>query len=204
MEAKMKQFRNLIVLLMLLLTSNRLFAQTITSPVQDYLSRGNDDRDLLVPNMHDIWKLEIDINGDGKNEILVSTTGYGDRQGNLWTVYLPISEGYKRQESEVKFRKDYYTIADLGAGRCLLVYTPAKGGGTFTSYKVQTGSVSGTEVSHVGSSENPGDPGNILFQKYFEPPKEDQKGILTVTPMAGLTTQGFQIPPTKSDPAATP
>ena len=201
MKANLKQFQNFIVCLMLLLASGRLLAQTVSNPVQDYLNRENDDRDLLVPNIPDVWKLEIDIDGDGKNEILVSTTGYGDRQGNMWTVYLPVSGGYKRQESEIKFRKDYYVIADLGTGRCLLTYTPSKGGGTFSSYKIQDGTVTRVEVAHIGSLENAADPGNVLFQKYFVNPKEDQKGVLTVTSMSDLAKQGFQVPPTKTDPA---
>lgn len=204
MEAKPKQLQNFVLLLMLLFTGSQLFAQAITNPVQDYLNRENDDRDLLVPNMQDIWKLEVDIDGDGRNEILISTTGYGDRQGNMWTVYLPTTSGYKWQELEIKFRRDFYTIATLAAGHCLLVYIPSKGGGVFTSYKIQNGNVIGAEISHIGNPEDSADPGNVLFKKYFDPPKEDQKGILTVTSMADLRSQGFQVPSNKPDPAATP
>lgn len=171
-----------------------LFAGPLANPMQDYLDWENEERDLYVPDMQTVWKLEVDINGDGRKEVLLSTPGYGDRQGNLWAVYLPVGGGYMRQKKEIKFREDYHVIADLDGRSCLLSYMPAKGGGTFHSHRIQKGSITEKEIAHIAHIESPKDAGNRLFKKYFENVRADQKGKFTELSMDALKQQGYRIP----------
>ena len=57
----------------------------------------------------EIWKLDVDINGDGVDDLLVTRDVAGNgRGGNIWEIYLAGEQGYRRLEETISFRADLF------------------------------------------------------------------------------------------------
>ncbi len=65
----------------------------------------------------EIWKLDVDINGDGVDDLLVTRFVAGNgRGGNIWEIYLAGEQGYRRLEETISFRADLF-LWDFYEGR---------------------------------------------------------------------------------------
>ena len=94
----MSQKDNLAFLCGLLLTSAPGLAEPpITDPIADYLSMNVPDRIANVGRLLVIKKVEIDLEGNGKNDVFVGTWYRNSGPDTwLWTGYTPAAGGYTR------------------------------------------------------------------------------------------------------------
>src|SRR6202790_5584959 len=86
-------------------------------PIADYLAMRVPDRMSNVGHLLIIKRVEIDLEGNGKNEIFIGTW-YRNSGPNtwLWTGYAPIAAGYKRitpSQSDVLIDFDGIYVGDL-------------------------------------------------------------------------------------------
>jgi hypothetical protein len=89
----------------------------ITDPIADYLAMNVPDRIANVGRLLVIKKVEIDLEGNGKNEVFVGTW-YRNSGPNtwLWSGYAPTAGGYERitpADSDVLIDFDGIYLGDL-------------------------------------------------------------------------------------------
>src|SRR5271165_1654340 len=82
----------------LLLTSSAALAEPpITDPIADYLAMNVPDRIANVGRLLVIKKVEIDLEGNGKNDVFVGTWYRNSGPDTwLWAGYAPIEGGFRR------------------------------------------------------------------------------------------------------------
>jgi len=88
----------LAIVLLVLNTSTRAFAETVvTDPIADYLAMNVPDRVTNAGRLLVIKKVQVDLEGDGKDDVFVGTW-YRNSGPDiwLWTGYAPVAGGYKR------------------------------------------------------------------------------------------------------------
>jgi hypothetical protein len=157
----------------------RVTSDTVKDPIQDYLHLGDHDQAVELPAFKGLSVLELDVNGDGRPEILVSTDGYGGRLGNIWTVYLARPDGFERLSSpsrNVIFRSDMFYLGEIETPDArkiqgLLAYYPGKGGGDLAIYQVANDYMVWTPLGSL-NFENQGD--RAFWEKYFAGPSDEQ------------------------------
>jgi hypothetical protein len=91
--------------------------EPIADPVADYLAMNVPDRTSNAGHLLIIKKVEVDLEGNGKNEVFVGTW-YRNSGPNtwLWTGYAPMEGGYKRitpTHSDVLIDFDGIYVGDL-------------------------------------------------------------------------------------------
>ncbi len=94
----MCQMGSLVLLDALLLTSTLALADPpITDPIADYLAMNVPDRIANAGRLLVIKKVEIDVEGNGKNDVFIGTW-YRNSGPNtwLWVGYSPTANGYHR------------------------------------------------------------------------------------------------------------
>ena len=98
----------------------------IADPVQNY----SDMR--TFQERSEIMRLDADINGDGQKVIFLSKPeALNGKAGNIWSVYVPTTNGFKRLPQPITFRADAFVVdvyPSLGR-KALLAYQPGGGGG---------------------------------------------------------------------------
>ncbi|MGB8352969.1 MAG: hypothetical protein WCD79_03705, partial [Chthoniobacteraceae bacterium] len=107
-------------------------AQSVKDPIHDYLTSRDIDRDTAIPNLTELYVIKCDLDNTGKPSILISFNGYGGRQGNYWTAYLPTSGGYVKaddRDTTLVFHKDVFYVGSVGGKYGLLTYAPGREGG---------------------------------------------------------------------------
>ena len=67
-----------------------------SDPIQDYLNFGNTERDSYLSQFREIFSLQLNIDGGPGPSVFLTTSGFGGRLGNIWTVYVPQETGYQR------------------------------------------------------------------------------------------------------------
>ena len=102
----------------LLLTSTATVAEPpITDPIADYLAMNVPDRIANVGRLLVIKKVEIDLEGNGKNDVFVGTWYRNSGPDTwLWTGYAPTTGGYNRitpADSDVLIDFDGIYVGDL-------------------------------------------------------------------------------------------
>jgi hypothetical protein len=102
----------------LLLTSSATVAEPpITDPIADYLAMNVPDRMANVGRLLMIKKVEIDLEGNGKNVVFVGTWYRNSGPDTwLWTGYAPTTGGYNRitpADSDVLIDFDGIYVGDL-------------------------------------------------------------------------------------------
>ena len=104
--------------LMSVLLVLRASAETaIQDPIADYMAMNVPDRVTNVGRLLVIKKVEIDIEGNGKNDVFVGTW-YRNSGPNtwLWAGYAPVAGGYERitpADSDVLIDFDGIYVGDL-------------------------------------------------------------------------------------------
>jgi hypothetical protein len=82
---------------LLVISAMALAEQPITDPIADYLAMNVPDRIANVGRLLVIKKIEIDMEGNGKNDIFVGTWYRNSGPDTwLWTGYAPSAGGYTR------------------------------------------------------------------------------------------------------------
>ena len=89
----MKKLRIYLPCAFIIATLSIAHGESITDPLRYFLASTDDERDSMTPDPKVVMKMDVDINGDGRKVVFLST--YGDRSGCYWTVYIPINDGYK-------------------------------------------------------------------------------------------------------------
>ena len=94
----MCQIGSLVLLDALLLTSTLAFADPpITDPIADYLAMNVPDRIANAGRLLVIKKVEIDVEGNGKNDVFIGTWYRNSGPDTwLWVGYAPTANGYHR------------------------------------------------------------------------------------------------------------
>jgi len=118
------------------------FCQT-TDPVVDYLSdqkSGQDFitiRDLPYFKNDKVFRYSVDLNRDGTNEILISSTLENDgKQGNLYRVYKKTETGFSMVGNVTLYTNGFYLgfISEINSFG-IVKFSPAGGGeGSFLAY----------------------------------------------------------------------
>jgi len=94
-----------------------LAGSPITDPIADYLAMNVPDRMANVGRLLVIKKVEIDLEGNGKNDVFVGTWYRNSGPDTwLWTGYAPTADGYERitpADSDVLIDFDGIYVGDL-------------------------------------------------------------------------------------------
>lgn len=106
-----------------------LFSPDIIDPVRHFINR------FSITNISDILLVEGDINGNGKDDIFLTTKGsLNAKAGNIWTVYSATPHGYRKINESICFRKGAFVFAvDPETGKNAL-FAVHPGGGSRAAY----------------------------------------------------------------------
>lgn len=122
----------------------------IRDPVRDYLN------DFETQPDEQLISTQVDLNGDGVEEIFLSRTSlYNGRQGNIWVLYESLPGGlWKRHETlggedggVIEFHPKAVSVqADGKGGKMLIRYSPGSASsGRLTTLQLRNGGVSESE-----------------------------------------------------------
>ena len=93
-------------------------ALAVNDPARDYLSTFSPpDGDKAIYSSDTLLRLELDLDGDGQNEVLLSMArDQNGKLGNVWTVYAKVPTGYKKVGTMTFDPKSFYLgpIDELG------------------------------------------------------------------------------------------
>ena len=94
-----------------------LAGPSITDPIADYLAMNVPDRIANVGRLLVIKKVEVDLEGNGKNDVFVGTWYRNSGPDTwLWAGYAPTADGYERitpADSDVLIDFDGIYVGDL-------------------------------------------------------------------------------------------
>lgn len=85
----------------------------------------------------EMWRLDVDVNGDGSADLLVTRDVARDgKAGNIWDVYLAGDQGYRRLAQPICFRSDLFLLDSYEGTPAIYSYRPDNGkeGGIIASY----------------------------------------------------------------------
>src|ERR1700692_1663585 len=102
----------------LVLTSTVTLAKApVTDPIADYLSMNVPDRIANVGRLLVIKKVEVDLEGNGKNDVFIGTWYRNSGPDTwLWAGYAPTTGGYERitpADSDVLIDFDGIYVGEL-------------------------------------------------------------------------------------------
>ena len=170
----------------------------IKDPLRDYLTSRDIGRDPEMPLIKKLFMIKCDLDNSGKDSILITFNGYGGRQGNYWTVYLPASNGYVKaktngSEAVIIFKPDMFYLGTVNGTYGLLAFAPGRGGGDLNLFTSINGKISEQKIATLDLS-NAQD--KAEFQSYFgEAP--DWKSLkdypMKTMSLTDLSTAGYDI-----------
>jgi hypothetical protein len=102
----------------LVLTSTMTLAEApVTDPIADYLAMNVPDRIANVGRLLVIKKVEVDLEGNGKNDVFIGTWYRNSGPDTwLWAGYAPTTDGYERitpADSDVLIDFDGIYVGEL-------------------------------------------------------------------------------------------
>jgi hypothetical protein len=167
MEVEMLKFvlGSMIMLVFSNLSSGQ--CQVVTNPEWDFVSSASKVNDFAyLPRTDEIYRLDLDLYGDGKPTIFLTFRRWGSKSGNAWIAYTPTDGGYYRVDQTtdgkyiIVFRIDgFYAFGKIAGysnqGGLYALY-PGKGGGDLVHYNIRNGSLSQNAVCSIDYS-NPKD-----------------------------------------------
>ena len=162
---------NVVVYISFFILFQCVYAEPITDPLQHFLATPDSDREIAAPNPKTILKMVLDISGDGRKSVFLS--GYGDRSGYSWTVYLPVSGGYaaireiNNHQNRIVFDPQSIYIGSIDELHKfgLVCNWRAHGGAIISAYWFSGNELSVKEIGNVRFEEGKDDP--LLWKKYF-------------------------------------
>lgn len=169
-----------------------------TDPARDYLSNFSPlSRDKTIQPSDTLLRLEIDLDGDGQYEVLLSMGRDQDaKQNNVWTVYVNTAAGYKRTGTMTFDPRSFYLgpiedLADYG----LVAFIPTGAGeGMLIAYLFDGVGVRDVEIASVTPDSVTVDPesgqprGQAIVNKYMNQ-AADAADAVTSTSAAALAKQ---------------
>jgi hypothetical protein len=140
--------------------------QVVTNPELDFVTSASKINDFsYLPRTDEIYRLDLDLYGDGKSTIFLTFRRWGSKAGHDWIAYTPTDGGYNRvaettDGKQIVFRTDgFYSfgkIADYSDQGGLYVLYPGKGGGDLVHYDIKNGTASENSIGNIDYS-NPKD-----------------------------------------------
>jgi len=130
-----------------LLLCGPALAGPIADPVQDFLAEERREvNDQLL-------KVEGDLNGDGKKEVMLSLSHMRNgKAGNIWVIYSPSEGGYTKLTDLISFREDALYVGYVEQLRApgLVSYWPGGGGkGSLMAYQVEHARLKATKLGEI-------------------------------------------------------
>ena len=147
-------------------------AEVISDPVQHFLAN------YETALGDELLKLEVDINGDGRNEVLLSLSkSNAYKSGCLWVVYIGVVGGYTEAKgvgvfgevldhTTVGFRPDAYYAGQITEidGRGIAAYVPGgKMEGTLKAITIDGDKVRETDLGNIA----PQGANKTKYDRYF-------------------------------------
>ena len=126
-------------------------ADPIKNPIRDFL------RHYDVENPRDVVRTELDLNGDGVSEILLSYNNMvNGRQGNIWVLYRSLPGGGFERLDEVNgggpisFHQKASAMRKISSGAEILRYSPGGAGrGAISSFQLGPNGVVETQPREI-------------------------------------------------------
>jgi hypothetical protein len=117
----MTRLKKVLWLFCWLSTLTALWAQSEAprDAIQKYLlasGKNAEERSFYLPYLKDVLVLKLDVDGHGKQDVFISSTGFGDRSGHIWFVYEADGAAYRQLTGEtgyVQFRLDAFYIGQV-------------------------------------------------------------------------------------------
>jgi hypothetical protein len=73
----------------------------------------------------EMWRIDMDLNGDGVDDLLVTRDVARDgKAGNIWDVYLSGNHGYYRLAQSVSFRPDLFLLDSYKGNPAIYAFWP--------------------------------------------------------------------------------
>jgi hypothetical protein len=180
----------------------------ITDPVADYLAMNVPDRIANVGRLLVIKKVEIDLEGNGKNDVFVGTWYRNSGPDTwLWTGYAPVAGGYHRitpADADVLIDFDGIYVGDLpdiGRNGMAQAYSLELNNkdrdqsnmiSDLTFYYIEAGQLRQTGTGALDRD----DPEQEAKFEYYFGPERKSKGMPKIESMTvlELAQRGYRIP----------
>lgn len=160
--------RKILIAIILSLVWIPVWANLVSDPLDDYLSKYGPW--LTESKAKEILVLELDLNNDGRNEILISSDIRRHfRSGYTWMVYLSEKDGYVLSNSGISpsfFPEAVYYgyIDELGKVGLLNYHPGSSTDGELVAYSIDEKKLS----EHNLGTISPSGTDKELFEKYFD------------------------------------
>jgi hypothetical protein len=161
-----------LALALLFTLAGSLAAVAASDPVEMYLSNFSPLRgDKTISSSDALLRLELDLDGDGQYEVLLSMARDQDGdKGNVWSVYANTAAGYTGAGTITFHPKSFYLgpIDDLG-DYGLVTFKPGLGGeGMLVAYLFNGTAVHEIEITSITRDPESGQlRGQGLIDKYM-------------------------------------
>ncbi len=143
----------------------------VKDPIRDFLFDVADtDKAYYVSALKVLFVLKVDMDHSGHEAILLSLGGYGGKGGNIWEVYLPAKDGYKKVlpggDDPLYFRGDMFYVGYVERVKQygLLAFSPAQEGGELRFFRIVDGVIKVEKIGevHAGNQKD-----RMEMEKYF-------------------------------------
>ena len=128
-------------------------ALAVNDPSRDYLSTFSPpDGDKAIYSSDTLLRLELDLDGDGQNEVLLSMArDQNGKLGNVWTVYAKVPTGYKKVGTMTFDPKSFYLgpIDELGDYGLVTFRPTGDGKGSLSAYLFNGATLHDVEITSV-------------------------------------------------------
>ena len=128
-------------------------ALAVNDPARDYLSTFSPpDGDKAIYSSDTLLRLELDLDGDGQNEVLLSMArDQSGKLGNVWTVYAKVPTGYKKVGTMTFDPKSFYLgpIDELGDYGLVTFRPTGDGKGSLFAYLFNGVTLHDVEITSV-------------------------------------------------------
>jgi hypothetical protein len=183
----------------------------ITDPARDYLSTFSPlGGDNAIYSSDTLLRLELDLDGDGQYEVLLSMARDQDgKLGNVWAVFAKTPTGYTKIGTMTFNPKSFYLgpIEDLGDYGLVTFKPTGEGTGTLSAYLFNGASLRNVEITSVTPDTPTRDPeldrpvGQAIVDKYMRQ-AADATGALTSS-NAGDLAKKYDLKVAGKKPAPT-
>jgi hypothetical protein len=195
-------------LALLLIFAGAFTAAAASDPEEHYLSNFSPLRgDKTIASNDTLLRLELDLDGDGQYEVLLSMARDEDGdKGNVWSVYANTTSGYLAAGTMTFNPKSFYLgpIDDLGDYGLVTFRSGTGGEGMLVSYLFNGTAVRQVEIASITRDPESGQlRGQAIVDKYMNQ-AADGADAVTSTNAATLARKfGLKVDP-KGNPPAQP